>query len=168
MTPRKIRLNKENQTTLDLMNEILEEDIFLIENLTDLNCLHHAAAVTIAGEKEPKSTHSPREPDQNLKKQIEQTRKWIGRLTAKKKGDKLTRKLKKFLKSDTQEEKLVKLKMKLGALCKRKRTRQGTRARRSANRLFYNNQKTFYSKLQRGGKKMAITDPPTKEGIQEF
>ena len=96
-TPRKFRINKANLLKLDLMNEIITEHNFQIDNLTDLNSLHYAAALTLTGDREPKPPHSIHEPDQNLNNQIENIRKWIGRITASINDDKLTPKTKKYL-----------------------------------------------------------------------
>ena len=85
LTPRKYQLNKENCRKLEIMNAILEEFIRAnpVENLTDLNSLHYAAAVTLAGERKPLPPRTnPHVPDHALKEQIERIRKWIGRITA--------------------------------------------------------------------------------------
>ena len=76
--PKKFKLTKENLTKLEIMNEILTIFVaeFLIKNLTDLNSLHYAAAITLEGTKET-SSKIPRkqDPNKNLTQQIEKLRK---------------------------------------------------------------------------------------------
>ena len=86
------------------MNKLLTQ---LISNelreigLHDLNALHYSAAVTLAGTQEITETskQQPNDPDIKIKKQIENIRKWIGRLTmANRNGTKNKQKIEKILK----------------------------------------------------------------------
>ena len=57
--------------------------------------------------------------------------------------------------------------MKLDALCKKRRTKIANRARFQNNKLYKSNQKAFFNKL-RDGDGAKITDPPTKDNIQQY
>ena len=109
------------------MNRVLAKFIYKypINDITELNALYYAAAVVLAGVKDPKpiKTKHPFEPDKFIDKEIKRIRRWIGRITEIKQGSKLTPKVKSFLKSITADVSLHHLKMKLAVLCKNKRTR---------------------------------------------
>ena len=74
----------------------------------------------------------------------------------------------KYLKGEKVDTIIHRLKMKLDALCKRRRTRINDRTRFQNNKLFKYNQKAFYAKLRNGGGDETITEPPTKENIQRY
>ena len=167
--PKKFVMTSENRRKIKCMNTVLTDLTETItKDITELNALHYAAAVTLAGVKEPKSSKpkSDFDPDKFVKESISKTRKWIGRLTAISKGSRLTSKVKKFLKKDKAETVLIRLKMKLAALCKKLRTRADSHLRFQSNRLYQNNQKAFYATL-RNEDGVEISDPPTQDDIQK-
>jgi hypothetical protein len=141
-----------------------------ITNLTDLNALHYAAAVTLAGVKEKTKKKDPttpnRDPDIIIKNKIDSIRKWIGRLTSIK-NNKLTSKVKKFLKREPVAIVLTRLKMKLAAVAKKLKTIKANRRRFQNNRLYKNNQKAFFANLRDSSNKL-IEDPPAQEEAQKY
>ena len=80
---------------------------------------------------------------------------------------KLTPKVKKYLGKETADVVSHQLKMKLAALCKKKRTRIANRSRFKANKLHNYNQKAYFSKLRNGDEKV-VEKPPSVEGIQKY
>ena len=130
-------MTKENRERLHCIHNILT--VYLtkshITNISDLNTMHYSAAAVLAGVIEKKEETNPtnlKDPDEPIKKKIDKTRKWIGRLSAVKQGSKLTKKVKTYLKKDTADITLTKLKMKLAALTKKLRT-QTVKISRSHN-----------------------------------
>ena len=166
-------MHKDNRERVENMNKILtaglETSHIKVTNLLELNALHHAAAITLAGAKEIKTAPKPNHnPNEIIDEEINKVRKWIGRLTATADNTKLTPKVNKYLKGESAETVMHRLKMKLNALCKKRRTRIAAKARFQNNKLFKFNQKAFYAKLRNGGGEEKVTDPPTKENIQKY
>ena len=139
--PKNYPMNKTNKKNLTIMNKILTQ---LISNelreigLHDLNALHYSAAVTLAGTQEISKPNKQQQndPDIRIKKQIENIRKWIGRLTmANRNGTKNKQKIEKILKGNSITKTLQKYKMKLAAVTKRLRTRKANPKRQLNNKL---------------------------------
>ena len=79
--PKKFKLTKENRKKLEIMNAVLTQYVedFKVDNATNLNCLHYAAAITLAGAKESKPSKKPnRDPDKAINDQIENKRNESG------------------------------------------------------------------------------------------
>ena len=156
---------------MEAMNKINILDIvdYHVNNITELNALHYAAAVTLAGVQEQNSAKPNHlfEHDRFIDEKIIKIRKWLGRITAVKQGSKLTPKVKKYLGKETADVVSHQLKMKLAALCKKKRTRIANRSRFKANKLYNYNQKAYFSKLRNGDEKV-VEKPPSVEGIQKY
>ena len=76
-------------------------------------------------------------------------------------------KLKYILKDVEPEEELQRLRMILASKCKARRTKDARRNRYLNNKMFRENQKSFYSKL-RGQSSRIVSDPPTKEEMDTF
>ena len=133
------------------MNNVLTDVIANTPPLdtTQLNALHYAAATTLAGVREPKSSSSDTsnvDPDICIKTKVRNTRKWIGRLTAAKRDNKLTHKVKKYLKGKDADVTLHRLTMKLAALSKKLRTKVASRSRHSNNTLFLARTKKLFTR----------------------
>jgi len=62
---------------------------------------------------------------------------------------------------------LKKQMMILASKCKRLQTKNEQCERFKNNNMFWNNQKSFYSKI-RGQQSLMVNDPPPKEDISEF
>ena len=72
--PRKFKLTKENRRKLEMMNVILTYYVrdFKVDNATKLNCLHYAAAISLAGTRRSNpSKHPNQDPDKIINDQIE-------------------------------------------------------------------------------------------------
>ena len=170
----KFIMHKDNRKRMENMNNILtisiKKSTIRINDLTELNALHYAAAMTLAGVKETK-TLTPKHKhrtDEIGDEEINKVRKWIGKLTAAKMNNKITPQVTKYLKGEEIHTIIHRLTMKLDALCKRRRTKISSRSRFQSNRLFKSNQKAFYAKLRNGGGDAQITEPPTLENIQNY
>ena len=135
-------MHPDNRKRIANMNKILtigiEKSHLKIANLTELNALHYAAATTLAGVRVINNTPSNPNynPDKYIDESINKVRKWIGRLTAAKSNIKLTPKVVKYLKGKKVDIVIHRLKMKLAALCRKKRTKTTTRARFQNNKLY--------------------------------
>ena len=95
-------------------------------NITELNALHYSAAVILTGTQKT-CDNNPKDrpdPDEIIKKKIEQVRKWIGRLTMANRDGSSNMKIKNILKGQSIKTKLQNNKMKLAALTKKLRTRK--------------------------------------------
>ena len=168
--PKKYKMTKKNKTRLGIMNNVIDKysrDV-PIADITHLNAVHYAAAITLTGEMPSRSKEKiPHDPDKYIEENIEKTRKWVGRLTAALKSKKLTPKLRDLIKNDDVETALQKKKMRLAALCKKKRTRVAARKRKASNLKFSNTPKKYYSSLRSGNQK-PIDNPPTGEKVRKF
>ena len=165
------QLTTENRKKLKAMNEALQLILDLGEeiSLTDLNTLHYAAAISIAGititgSEKPKTEF---DPDAKIKKNIEDIRKTIGKLITIQKGGKISKKMERVIGKKDTESTLRTYHMRLAAQSKKLRTKNSNRNRFINNKLFRNKQKMFYSKL-RYGEGNIIHDPPSKEDVQDF
>ena len=169
--PKKFSLTKENRKKLEAMNEALKLILNLEEEmtLTDLNTLHYAGAVSIAGTIIPGSDEikPPFDPDAKIKKKIESIRKTIGKLTAIQKGGKISKKMKKLIGIKDTESALRTHHMRLAALCKKLRSKNASRNRFRNNKMFRNKQKEFYNKLKYG-ETNKIVDPPSAQNVKDF
>ena len=80
--PKKYIMNKDNRNRMELMNKVLTKftNYHPIQNITELNALHYAAAVTLTGVKEPSSTNTKHtfDPDRFIDEDIKKMRRWIG------------------------------------------------------------------------------------------
>ena len=126
-------MTSENRKRIKCMNLVLTDLIktINIRNITELNVLHYVAAITLTGAREPKNSKpkTDYDPDKFVKENISRIRKWTGRLTSAIKSNKLTSKVKLYLKKEKAETVLLRLKMKLAALCKKLRTQKASRLR---------------------------------------
>ena len=169
-TPKKVRYSKDIEEKVKEMNECIT--IFLLQNqsltLSDLNTLHYAAALTIAGAPECRQLRTDKAKEDPLVERIENKRKWIGRLTAATKSEKVSNKVKKYLKKRNIQETLTILKMQLAAMVKKQRTRAAKKKRSMNNKAFYSNKKAFYATLRNKEAKSIPTELPTKENITAF
>ena len=102
-------------------------------------------------------------------KEIVMLRKKIGRLTnyCKDPTKRKARRVRFIIKDGDARATLQDLKMKLAAKSKKLRTENTKRVRFRNNKLFYENQKAFYSQL-RGECTQTVTDPPQKEDLQKL
>ena len=172
--PNKFDMHKDNRTRMENMNKIitygLDTSNIKVTNLWELNALHYAVALTLAGAKDIKTSTTKSKYNHNeiIDDEINKVRKWIGRITATAQNNRLTTKVKKYLKGRSVDTTLHQLKMKLDALCKRRKTQIANKTRFQNNRLFKTNQKAFYAKLRNGDGDEKITEPPTKEDIQNY
>ena len=95
---KKYIMHRNNCKRMVVISSVLAKFIYKypIYNITELNTLHYAAAVTLDGVKDPKSTKlkHPFEPGRLLNEKIKRIRKWIGRIIAIKQGRNLTQKVK--------------------------------------------------------------------------
>ena len=168
--PKKFVMSKKNRKRLEMMNNIIEKhiDVAPATDITHLNAIHYAAAITLAGEEEEKVPGKSRpNPDRFIDENIEKTRKSIGKLTAAKNSGKIKPDIKKFLEKTSIDTALQRKKMKLAALCKKKKNRIAARSRREANRMYANSKKNFFSKL-RSEETSPLIEPPTRDEIKKF
>ena len=172
--PNRFNMHKDNKIRMENMNKIitfgLNKSYIKVTNILDMNTLHYVAATTLAGAKENKksTTKAKFNPNGIIDEEISKVRTWIGRITATAQNNKLTLKVKKYLKGENADKILHRLKMKLDALCKRRKTQIANKTRFQNNKLFKHNQKAFYAKLRNGDEGEKITEPPTKEDIQKY
>ena len=169
--PKTFPLTKENRDKLEAMNGALE--LFLDRGkeitLTDLNTLHYAAAVSLAGTELTGSvtTETKVDPDAKMKKSIESIRKTIGRLIAIQRGGKISKKMEILIGKKDTESVLRIYHMRLAAQSKKLRTKNSNRNRFRNNKTFRNKQKQFYNKL-RYGESNKLVDPPSTQDVQDF
>ena len=80
--PKKFKLNKENKKRLEEMNEILTVFISLneIKNISDLDSLMYAAAITLSGETQQHKFLTKPSPNLHINLKIKNIRRKIGRL----------------------------------------------------------------------------------------
>ena len=165
-------MSNKNKERLRDMNMILTE--FLTSSpklsITELNTLHYSAAVVLAGAvRKPTQLRSRKDPDSWIKEQIEKVRKWIGKLTATSKNNKLTQKVRKFIGNRPIISVLIEQKMKLAALAKKLKVRVANRKRYTNNKLFRHNKKAFYTNLRTKDKlPTENNDPPNKDDVSKF
>lgn len=122
-------MHNENRKIIENVNKIITIGIdrshLKVANMTELNAFHYAATTTLAGVRVIKTTPSDSNynPDKYIDESIDKVIKWIGRMTSAKSNNMLTPKVIKYLNGDSVDTVLHRLKMKLAALCKKKRTK---------------------------------------------
>ena len=117
--PKKVFMSKKNRLRLEMMNNIINKhtEVLPTTDITQLNAIHYAAAVTLAGGKEEKTPEGNiPNSERFIDETIEKTRKWIGRLTAAKNSGKIKPDIKKILEKRTVDTAIQRKKVKLAAL----------------------------------------------------
>ena len=194
--PTKIKYCKQSLKKIAAANIVLEDIVINykdeLEDCSNMNTLIYATATTIAGHPktpDPKISTSKRNPHfvsnvdkmdgvvdrQPVRKQrycekgIVKLRRNIGRLTDlnKNPSPKKMKRLKHLLKGEDIKTVIQNLRMKLAARSKKLRNTKSKKTRFENNKLFYTQQKQFYSHLK-GDKSKKVSNPPKEKDIENF